>query len=328
MLQRTNVVGGVHTTNRCFAKGRNLTQRAMDMRAIWESFRDPVALSLDHSKFDAHYNLGLMKVINQFNASCFSKYHRREFVKLARAQMYNKGTTRNGTKFFTVGTRMSGDQNTGSDNSEANFMMTTDWLNQLGITGQLYVDGDDEVVVIERSDLGKVDVTRFSEYGMNTKLEGVTDVFEHIDFCQCRPVFDGVSWRLVRNPLRVLTRLPWLVKAMPPSRDAQWLKSIGMCELALGVGLPVMQAIACKLIALSPKKYVVTPLHSQAKGEFMKPWRAEPCSVRPEARASYERAWGITPEEQLQYEALDFMPVTSNIHGVFEDQGGERPYAQ
>jgi len=222
---------------------------------------------------------------------------------------------------------MSGDQNTGSDNSGINFGMLLDWLQVIGVNGQLYIDGDDSVVIIEFADLNKVDMSLFKTYGMSTKLEKVSSVFEEIDFCQCRPVFDGVAWRMVRDPQRVLARIPWIVKKQPVSRDAQWLKSVGMCELALNMGLPVMQAVAERLIELSPKKYIATPLHYTASNEYIKPWRAEPRPITAEARASYERAWGISPQEQHEYEKLAIGGVTTDIIGIFESWGGERPCA-
>jgi len=327
MLQITNTCRGVSTDNRVFAKGRNLTQRGADLRAIWDSFDTPVALSIDHSKFDAHCNVALLKAINKHNSHCLPKYCRRQFMKLARAQLVNRGKTANGTKFVTVGTRMSGDQNTGSDNSGINCGMLLDWLRVIGASGQLYIDGDDSVVIIESTDLHKVDMSLFKIYGMSTKLEKVSSVFEEIDFCQCRPVFDGVAWRMVRDPYRVLARIPWIVKKQPASRDAQWLKSVGMCELSLNMGLPVMQAVAERLIELSPKKYIATPLHYTASNEYIKPWRAEPRPITAEARASYERAWGISPQEQREYEKLTIGAVTTNIVGIFESWGGERPCA-
>jgi len=326
MLKSVNIVHGQETSNRCFAKGRNQLERASDLFAIWDDFVDPVALSIDHSKFDAHCNVELLKVANKHNSLCLPKCYRTQFRDLAKAQLLNKGVTTNGTKFTTIGTRMSGDQNTGSDNSLINLAMIRHWLNSQGVVGQMYIDGDDSVVVVESRDVSKLDVKRFGIYGMSTKLEATSTVFEHIDFCQCRPVFDGQRYRMVRNPLRVLARLPWIVKKQPPARDLQWLKSVGMCELSLNCGLPVMQAIAEKLIALSPKKYVVTPLHHLAKGEVMKPWKVKACPITLEARISYAEAWGISVEQQREYENVQFVPVESHPMITFMDWGGERPY--
>ncbi len=326
MLKNVNIVHGQETENFCFAKGRNQLERANDLLKIWNSFVEPVALSIDHSKFDAHCNIQLLKVANKHNSLCLPKCYRNSFRQLAREQLLNKGVTTNGTKFTTKGTRMSGDQNTGSDNSLINLAMIRHWLSSQKVVGQMYIDGDDSVVVVEAKDVSKLDVKRFSIYGMSTKLEATSTVFEHIDFCQCRPVFDGVAYRMIRNPLRVLARLPWIVKKQPPARDLQWLKSIGMCELSLGCGLPVMQAIAEKLIALSPKKYVVTPLHYLAKGEVMKPWKVKSYPVSAEARISYAEAWDISPEKQLEYENICFTEVSSHPMIKFIEWGGDRPF--
>lgn len=308
------------------AKSRNLTQRAADLRAKWESFSDPVAILADHSKFDAHCSQQLLAVEHWFHKQCVSNADgRSKLAMLLSWQLDNRGNTRNGTTFRTKGTRMSGDQNTGYGNTILNYGMLKSWLLDSKVGGSIYVDGDDSVIICERLDLPKLDGTYFSRYGMKTKIDyGFT--FEEVEFCQTRPVFDGHSWRMVRNPERVLARLPWIVKKLPQNCHLRYLKSVGLCEVALSLGLPVMQAIGWKLATLTSAKYMMTDGHYQASKEFIKPWNVVPLDVSIEARQSYERAWGLTIQEQLQLEAVEVEFSIDDPMPLFIDQIGERPF--
>lgn len=186
------------------------------------------------------------------------------------------------------------------------------------------MDGDDSVLIIERSDLRVLDLAFIKQCGMRAKVE-YADTFEQIEFCQTRPVFDGVAWRMVRNPRRVLSRTPWVVKRNHLAVVGRYLKSLGMCELALSVGMPVTQSLALKLIKRGSGAYMVTELHHSAMREYVQPKYAKARHVSLECRESYERAWGITIGEQLELEAGELVDPISDIEVVYEDWGGERP---
>lgn len=299
-----------------FAKGRNLSQRANDIITKWNSIANPVAILADHSKFDAHVNKTLLKLehgfyVDMYQGDWFLK-------KLLKTQLVNQGYTNNGTKFITQGTRMSGDQNTGLGNSIINYAMIQAWLNKAQVLGHLYIDGDDSVIIISGDDLHKMDLNYFEMWGMKTKFD-YAFIPEHIEFCQTRPVYDGVNWHCVRNPHRALARLPWLTRKNNLSCLPRYIKSLGMCEVALNLGLPVMQAIGTKLMDRGKGKYLVTDLHYQAKQEYIKPWNVKPLPIRDVTRESYYLAWDITPGEQMELEAVSLKDVSTNIMSIFED---------
>lgn len=303
----------LYTRNDCthtpiFAKSRNLTQRGQDLRAKWEHFDDPVALLLDHSKFDAHCNEHLLALEHKFYAKCITNANgKRELKKLLKWQMLNKGTTKNGTKYITKATRMSGDQNTGCGNSIINYAMLKAFSDKYQLKAAFYVDGDDSVLVCDRRMTGRVSMEYFKQYGMVTVMDQASE-FSKVEFCQTRPVFDGASWRMVRNPVRLLARLPWIVYNLPENCWERYLKSVGMCEMALGVGLPIGQYIGETLSKLSKKKYMITDLHYVAKREYSRPGSAKVVTPTAEARASYEEAWGLDLTTQLQYEQATLQP--------------------
>lgn len=300
--------------SRVFAKGRNLSERAADLRAKWENFVDPIALCLDHSKFDCHVGVELLKQEHRFYESFFPGD--KKLKGLLHAQLVNKGSTRNGTTFKTVGTRMSGDQNTGLGNSILNYGMLHEYVK--GVNAAFYIDGDDSVVIVERADVKKLDITCFKQFGMTTKLE-VAEEFERVDFCQGRPVFDGVSWHMVRDPRRVIARLPWVVKRSHLPIINRYIKSVGMCELALNIGIPVMQPLAAALIKFGSGEYIKTDRHYLAKLSKIKPWHAREVPIRQVTRESFAKAWDIPIEEQLELEKVVLLKPEVDVLAMLYD---------
>jgi hypothetical protein len=287
-----------------FAKSRNLVQRGRDIQTKMDYFRDPVAISLDHSKFDAHCNKDLLKMEHWFYNQCFDNDPL--LRQLLNWQLVNNGATKNGTTFSTRYTRMSGDQNTGLGNSVINYAMTFALIQSKGIEACYYIDGDDFVIFVERSKVTDVDPKWYEQFGMITKLDCSTSCIEHIEFCQTRPVFDGIGYTMVRNPTRMLSRTPWVVGDKHPKYVNNFLTSLGMCMLSLGMGLPVEQFIGDKLARLGGK-YIDTPLHYSANKMFMRPKHARVIIPTTLTRLSYERAWGIPVGEQLKLEASEIV---------------------
>jgi hypothetical protein len=155
---------------------------------------------------------------------------------------------------------------------------------------------------------------------MKTKLEAKTSVIEHIEFCQTRPVFDGVSYTMVRNPLRMLSRIQWGVGKFNPRYLTNYLTSVGLCCISLGLGLPVEQYIGSKLAALKGK-YVLTPQHQVASKMFIRPGRAVVKPPSMATRLSYELAWNISLGKQLELEKLDITSSRPIEHIAFPQYG-------
>lgn len=294
-------------TTRVFAKCRNLTQRGEDLRTKWESFRNPRALLMDHSKFDAHCSTELLRLEQWYYLKCRNDPVLRKLLSM---QMLCKGRTKRGTRYITKATRMSGDQNTGLGNSIINYAMLSAFADHNGLQHSIYVDGDDSVMIFEDT-FKEYDMEFFTQFGMVTKKDD-TKEFSQVEFCQTRPVFDGVSWHCVRNPLRIMSRTPWTVREHWSKRREDYLASIGRCEMALGMGLPVGQYLGNKLASLS-RKTITTQLDYVAKREFVKPHKARLVEPTWECRLSYEEAWGLSPYEQLTLEATPILLETTDI---------------
>jgi len=198
---------------------------------------------------------------------------------------------------------MSGDQNTGLGNSIINYAMTKAILDDLMLDYCLYIDGDDFIIFVEDSDVHMIQPALYTQFGMSTKLDNVARKLEHIDFCQCRPIFDGEDYTLVRNPVRMLERLQWGVGKFNTTYIRNYLTSIGMCCMSLGMGLPVEQYIGCKLTMLAGK-VVRTDLTYAANMMPMRCGRAVVKEPPLATRLSYEEAWGFSIPMQRFIEGL------------------------
>lgn len=279
-----------------FAKSRNYRQRGDDIFRKMEYFQDPVVISLDHSKFDAHVNMQLLDAEHWFYKACCRSP---ELKRLLHWQRINRGQTKNGTRYVTRATRMSGDQNTGIGNSIINFAMTKALFGHMKVC--YYIDGDDYLLFVERKDQPHIKPELYRQFGMETKLESVTSTIEHIDFCQTRPVFNGVGYTMVRNPKRMLSRVQWGVGRFSAAYIPKYLSSVGKCLISTGQGLPVEQYIGRTLSSLS-SLYVLTPYHHSASRMPYRPGRAFVVEPSTATRFSYELAWNISVNQQLALE--------------------------
>lgn len=300
-----------------FAKCRNLQQRGQDIQAKWHHFNNPVAISMDHSKFDCHVNKHLLAMEHAFYSALQPSPLLRKLLKW---QCVNRGRTKNGTRYVTHYTRMSGDQNTGLGNSIINFAMTKYLLDNLNIKYCLYIDGDDFLVFVDDCNSKLINPSAYIQFGIKTKLDSCVDQIEKIEFCQTRPVFNGQGYTMVRNPVRMLERIQWGVGKFNKRYVNNYLTSVGHCCMSIGMGLPVEQYIGSKLANLGGK-IVRTPLTYCANRMPMRPGRAYIVEPSMNVRLSYELAWGISPREQLILEnscistALNLSPTALPQYG-------------
>lgn len=321
-LYKTNGLGPTETL--CVAKGLNQTQRGNTLRTKWDAFADPVALLLDASKWDAHVTIELL---DEEHLAYLSKLPSVEFKRILAMQRTNRGyTTNGGIKYRVRGTRMSGDPNTALGNCMINLMILQAWVDRAGVCAELFVDGDDSVIIIERDNLHKLDVSWIqANCGMNMKLELARE-FEQIEFCQSRPIklFDG--WRMVRLPNRVLSKSVIAVR----SHDGAWGRlayAVGKCELAMNAGVPVLQEYALALIRAGERTRE-RGLRNETKAEMRREgledlyyrasWqrrstRAEAVPITVDARLAFEEAFGIDSDQQMLLER-QFASWTAEVH--------------
>lgn len=166
------------------------------------------------------------------------------------------------------------------------------------------------------------------DLGFVLTIDNIVTEFEKMDFCQCRPVFDGSRWRMVRNPDTARRKDVLFIHPVNNSKD--WDKargSIADCGLALCCGIPVMQAFYQHLgqgLNLSAVKRA----EDSGMGRLAHGLRAAVVPITVDARLSYWKAFGVTPHAQHIKELLyaqtpliwklptEVTPIISN-HNIF-----------
>lgn len=299
-------------------KGYNAVSTASCLRDMWREFTQPVALSLDASRFDQHVSREAL----QWEHSVYNRvYNDPELASLLRWQLDNTGYVRtsDGARFrYQVsGCRMSGDMNTALGNCLIMCALVWTWAATCGVRVRLANNGDDCSVFMERRDLARF--TRgmeawFLEMGFTLTSDGVATVFERVDFCQTRPVFTGRGWVMCRNPRvglckDVLCKQPTMDRPVLGYR--KWLYQVGQAGLAIADGVPVFSAAYSSFVRAGVPCAKAQGFGDMSSG-FEHMARGLTYSGTPitaEARVSFWRAWGITPDQQevleQQYQGLE-----------------------
>jgi len=163
--------------------------------------------------------------------------------------------------------------------------------------------------MMESSDLHHF-TTGFEDYfrqcGFRLTIEPAVYCFERIEFCQTQPVYLGEEWRMLRNPNVTIQKGSMCTLPVPNTRVLRrWMMSVGLCEGALNEGVPVLQhwAAAMRRNGLkASSKFQQSVWRGTTRGYYYigRDVRTKPISV--EARVSFFKAFGITPDEQIALE--------------------------
>lgn len=306
-FEAINDVWGGYTTHTVL-KGVDVVQAAAVMRKKWERFSTPVAIGLDAKKFDMHVSIPAL----QYEHSFYNKVFRSaELRKLLGWQLINKGKAYcpdGQVEFRMPGTRSSGDLNTSLGNCIIMCSLIWAMCRELGVQAELCNNGDDCVLILEKADEPRImdNVAGwFRRYGFRMEVEEPVYEFEHIEFCQSSPCWDGRTWRMVRNPRTCLKKDPMcLIPIANEKAFRKWMGAVGECGMTLVPGIPVMREFygAFKRHGLRAsrkmKEHVFRTTSMMSRlGELDGDW--EPT---PESRASFALMTGITPDYQLALE--------------------------
>jgi hypothetical protein len=301
--------------SRNIAKGLNSVERAELLHSKLQCFDDPVSYSLDMSRFDKHVSLEQLRCEHQVYIQCIDDRH---FRQLLSWQLNNKCKSKNGMRYKTRGKRMSGDMNTALGNCIIALEMVDAWLRPLVRRFDVLDDGDDLIVIVEQFDVNVLNSTvknTFLSFGHEVKVEQVTKEFHEIEFCQSRVIeYSSGKFKFVRNPGKVISNAMTGVKHFTDARSwSKLLCSIGMCELILNLGVPVLQEFSLAILRnCGVTKGFDLPsdgsLMSRVKREMrlygLKSLvRVDPQEVTTEARASFFIAFGINESDQLIIES-------------------------
>jgi hypothetical protein len=207
--------------------------------------------------------------------------------------------------------------------------MIYEYSMQRSVSVQLANNGDDCVVILEKSDLERFSQGLdewFTQVGFTMKVEKPVYSFEEIEFCQTHPVFDGSRWIMMRNPMTAIDKDTVLLQPYQTRKQvANWMYAVGQGGLRLTGGLPVCQNFyrALRRYGSGGRKFV--EYRSWYVRKMTEGMDRDFGPVTPEARASFHTAFGITPQEQVQLELyFDRWQYTAQARVGSHDQFAHR----
>lgn len=322
--------GGLHSwtipSGRLVAKGLSMGARGRLLHEKWVKLESPVAVGCDAHRFDMH--VSKLMLMMEHLVYLWAFYHNPELAALLEEQLYNRGRTFGGLRYKVKGGRMSGDMNTGIGNTIIMlfiFIFFCSYLNsKSGNNGGFYVsdtfyqwdgkweflcDGDDSVFMTNQWNLAAFQ-SQFPSFaadlGFKMEVEEPVYRFEHVDFCQSRPIQVGSDWILVRKPRKALSGALCAKRPLRNMKEIrQHLWAVGKCELSLGAGVPIMQAFAEACIRNGSKTKAFDSVRHEMSYRY---WyldtdvQVKPISVA--SRVSYEAAFGIPIAIQVYLEEI------------------------
>jgi len=293
----TNIRFQPHCTIR--TSGMDQYRAAQLFKDEWDSFYDPVAVLLDCSKFDGHVDYWQLECEIRVLESTYDY----DLSVLLKRLFFNRGITHHGIPYSAHGARDSGSAATSKGNSDINEINLRTMIElSLSMRGEdlsdhryyLHVNGDDSVIIASQDTVDLINFKLMEYMGHEIKVE-VVDEFHKISYCQCQPVNVNGFWRMIREPIRVISRSAYVDQKYPLEG---YLSALGLCELAVHHGVPILQKLA---------------INHLIRAKFCKPIRIkydtafagtspviEQISER--TRYSFYRAFDISPEQQVYIE--------------------------
>lgn len=278
-------------------KGMDQIKQAKFIKTISDDFDQPCYILADHSRYDSRQHVGWLEAEARYSQSFYPGDD--QFQYLCEKQIgVNHGVSKQGTNYTVSGTRMSGVPNTSFGNSIINFAILSYWLNSCGITKyRIVVNGDDSIILINAHDQSKLDPVKLSELGFGTTYDVVHELHD-VSFCQTQPITTANGSIMVRTPSRVITRC---LTCIDPGVDLRllphWYHSVGLCELSLNAGVPILQSFAKFLIRCGSR--VITTNENSEYRAIKTPQRHH---ITEQARIEFYRAFGHTITQQIDME--------------------------
>lgn len=296
---------------RVIAKGLNQVDRAKLLQKKLNAFEHPVVFSIDGSRWDKHIHPDILNLEHSYYLKCFGND---PFLKwLLWYQQNNICSTKNGLKYKVAANRMSGDLNTALGNCLLMVTMVYAAMKSLHIKyWDVLDDGDDCLIIVEKSQerlLLDGLANEFLTYGQEIKLENRAEDIQDVKFCQCQVVRVGGQPRFVRNWKKVLSGASSGFHNWNDLNKVYGMfTAIGQCELSINVGVPILEAFARACIRIGRGKQPPADFYRYEYGqhnfESMTTFRNPVVGF--DERVSFERAFGVSPDDQIAIEnALD-----------------------
>jgi hypothetical protein len=300
-------------------KGLNSSESGNKMYTKWTQFTKPMAVGFDAIRFDQHVSQEMLKWEHSIYLSCFNEHDRKELSELLKQQLVNKvyGRARNGTlKYKTRGTRMSGDVNTSLGNCLIMCAIVYSYCHKNNISKfELCNNGDDCVLMFEASDQSKMN--NFESYcsnlGFLMVVEEPVTIFEHIEFCQCKPVCVNGSYRMIRNPIKSCSKDNIsLIPRIHINPRRNWLHCVGSSGMSMSGGVPIFQEFYSSMLR-STVGAINRGIVENGLWWMSRRMNDIYTEVDDSTRISFWRAFGIDSAMQLQIERF-YKTTDYNLH--------------
>lgn len=308
---KSRVVSGTGNS-RVVAKGLNQRQRANLIVRKMRTVPDCVVFEVDGRAFEAHVDVWQLLQEHSVYESAYPGDS--GLKKTLNKQLRNFGVTSNGVRFSREGGRASGDFNTGMGNTLVMLAVVMGVMSQVGhVKWDTLVDGDNALIFVGGADATRV-YDEFASHALRISghemvLERPTRVVEEVRFGQSAPVFVKGGWQMVRDWTKVVSQASSSHHHLREKRFAsEFLRGVASCEAFLASGVPLLWAYTENLLARTEKvdgfrrhflrdyHYLGVPVETV---EEIRP--DMPCD---DARQSFELAFGISPTQQLNIEAM------------------------
>jgi hypothetical protein len=327
---------GLSQPCRVYAKTRNLTQRAADIRKIKKQFKDPVIFTVDGIKFDAHAH---QKQIKQTHRLYKKLQPHPSYAKLLKHMENILGVTAGGIKFKSVGRRASGDVDTACGNSVIMVAALRGCYKELKIRKYaLYDDGDDCINFMERKDFQKVFKNLpilMACIGHEVTIENITSEYRSIVFCQQRPVKLANRWTLSPDPYKVISGCFGTIHQFTLDGHAKHLRAQAQSLLSMTSYMPVLHEYAAYVLEkLGPGPMLLTTeLQNEMRAKGYKNWMDASTHLPSDNDyESWEKTWGISKDLALQQMAQlrsivdQHIPLTQPVKQTITKFMRGRPY--
>lgn len=294
-------------------KGITGEEMAAQLRRKWDSFDCPVALLLDATRFDQHVGVDALKFEHGvYNGIFRGTLGADELKGLLKEQVDNRGVAYlDGYKieYKIKGTRSSGDMNTGCGNCTIMSSLGKLFCDELGVKCKFANNGDDCVLFCEKRDYKRIQskiADWFLDFGFNIKVEEPAFEFEHVEFCQMRPVWSGHEWVMCRSVRNAMSKDTMCLGAKC-EQYKQWIHAVGTAGRSLYGDMPIFSSLYSRMVQCGTPSNVRFSNTARNTGLFVMAYnfRGRKCAptVNDECRVSFAKAFGISPEQQLAVEA-------------------------
>lgn len=301
-------IGRVFCDKVTVIKGFNVCQVADIVAEKWQSFKKPVSVGLDATKFDMHVSEAMLLWEHSIYKHLFPR--NKELTRLLSWQVDNKGVgyCENGKLRYSVrGKRFSGDMNTGLGNCLIMCAMVWTYAKEREVEIKLLNNGDDCQVIMESTQLPKF-MLGLSEWflrlGFRMTIEEPVYNLVEIDFCQMRCIRTARGNVMVRNIDKAREKDSMSIIPLSNNKIARkWMHAVGECGLALCGGVPIMQSMyQAYMRAGVPSKMGESVAMECGARRLAQGLASKALSITDEARLDCFKAWGYTPDEQVAVE--------------------------